>query len=212
MSVARVYVSPSFAARKGKTIKCESCGRAIEKGQPYRWFKVGFRSNWKHIRCMRSECTPRRSTLESSKMSGIYAAIETAEDSIGAVDWNGSAEDVVSSLKDALETAGSEFEDVASEYSEAAYSMGGAGESMQNVADSIENAASDLQSWDPNDEEPDFEQCESDAHNDEDKPVEKGDTDLCEECRTIADEWVQSVKDEATEALNDAEGNIEQMY
>lgn len=211
MSQARVYTSPRNAGRKGKRLVCESCRNEIPKGEPYRWFKVGFRSRYKHVRCMRHQCTPTRSQLESSKMSGVYAAVETAESAVNGVAWGGDAADVVQQLKSALEDAGSEFETVADEYSEAAEAMGGAGEQMKTVADSIRDAASELSSFEPSEDEPDFDTCENVFHDDDGNGIEHGDTAKCDECSDIALDWLQDAVNEAIDALNTAVDSIEAM-
>lgn len=134
MSLAKVNTVKS---RQNYT--CEKCQVPIEKGQMYRWFKVGFRSRYKHVRCMTPSCTPRNSELESSKLADVYGALEDAEFHISMAY---SIED----LQAALEECASQINDVASEYSDAAESMGEAGYENQEKADMLEQAADELAS------------------------------------------------------------------
>lgn len=132
MSLAKVNT-----VRSRKNYTCEKCKIPIEKGQMYRWFKVGFRSRYKHVRCMAPSCAPRDSERESSMLSGVYAALEDASFQVGMAS---SIED----LRSALEEAGSQINDVASEYSYAAEAMGEAGYENQEKADMLEQAADEL--------------------------------------------------------------------
>src|SRR2546422_8430971 len=75
MSQAKVVSITRAQKHQGE---CEICGVELPAGSPYRWFSVGFRSKYKHKRCMKEECTPTRAARESSKMSSIYDAIDTA--------------------------------------------------------------------------------------------------------------------------------------
>jgi hypothetical protein len=189
MSQARIQYS-TFAGRLGKTIKCGKCGRDIPKGERYRWYKVGFRSRYKNIRCYRSECTPRSSELESSLMAGVYSAIEGAEDALAALDA-GEPEDDASSIAEAVTDAADGVREVADQYSEAADAMGDAGYDMQEKADEIGSAADELEGYSAGDDEPDLDQCDNEAHDLEEADagwIERGDRS-CESCTEIKRDW-----------------------
>lgn len=212
--MARVQIS-RFAARMGAAnLVCEKCRAEITKGDQYRHFKVGFRSRYKRIRCMRSECTPRRSEMTPSKMAGVYAAIESAEDTLAAL-RAGDPEDDATSIREAVTGAYEGFSEVADEYREAAEASPTGlvfGEDLNERADEIEDAGRDLESFDPSEEEPDFDQCDEDWH-DEDAVTEdesltltdRGNTEGCESCREIKQTWWDAMLDEADEALANAE-------
>jgi hypothetical protein len=95
--------------------KCEKCGKELFKGDPYRWFKVGFRSRHKHVRCTDTQCMPKPSELESTSLSNIMAAFEAYE----AKPVSGSDENWAEDLKGAVEEIQAAFEDYCSEKSEA---------------------------------------------------------------------------------------------
>lgn len=83
MSLAKVKTVQKSRQDQGK---CERCAEELPAGSAYRWFVVGFRSKYKHKRCMKAKCTPRQSERESSSLSEIYAANESWEDSVASVD------------------------------------------------------------------------------------------------------------------------------
>lgn len=206
--MARVYYS-KFAGRKGATLKCGKCGEPIEKGQSYRWFKVGFRSRTKYIRCYKSGCTPKQSEMTTSKMAGVYAAIEDAEANLNAL--LGSPEDDTSSIKSELESAAQSIRDVADEYREAADASPTGlvfGEDLNERADAVEAGADEIENWDAENEEPDFDSCESDVHDEDRDPAdvsaERGDTGNCEDCAQIKTEWWDAEIESALDALTSA--------
>lgn len=202
-----------FAARQGATLTCDKCGQPIEKGQTYRHFKVGFRYGRKQVRCMKAECSPRQSELTTSKMSGVYAAIEGAEDVIASLRYS-DPEDDTSSIKSAMEEAGEAIEEVADEYREAneASPTGYVfGEDLNERADELSNAAYELQSFDSSEDEADFDSCDAEEHTDledrdeeaSDEFIDRGDIEQCESCREIKQTWWDAMLDEAESALSD---------
>lgn len=148
--MARVHLS-TFAARKGATLRCDRCKSDIVKGQKYRWFAPGFRSA-KRIRCMRSECSPRPSELDSSYMSGVLAAIEEVEDTLASIapDPESGWDQQMSDLNEQRDIVTSAIEEVAGQYRDAAESMGGAGYQMEEWADNLEQ--SEVMDWDADSE------------------------------------------------------------
>lgn len=204
MSVARVKT----VTRSMKPYTCGKCGVELPKGSEYRWYKVGFRSRTRRIRCMSAQCTPRNSELDDSKMSGVWAALETAEDNIVAASS-------IDDLKEALESAAEEIRDVATEYSDAADAMGDAGYEMQEKADALEEAASELEgtSLSEPDEEIDCDDCEGtgqvdnpdyDPEDEESDEPEFVDCETCEGSGRVEAEQpdIEEARGEATDAVN----------
>jgi hypothetical protein len=182
MSVARVHTVDRARKDQGH---CGKCGDAIPAGSPYRWFSVGFRSHYKQKRCMKQSCYPKTSELESSLLSGVYAAQEGAalpED----------PEDDTSSLSDALNSVAEAANEVADQYEEADEAMGGHQGENYEKAESLREYASELEGWQaPDDSRPD-DGC--DAHDEE--------TEGCEACADKVREWWQEQVDSAQEALD----------
>lgn len=212
--MARLNIS-RFAARQGKTLACEKCHRPIEKGEQYRWFTVGYRSRYKHVRCMRSECSPRQSEMTPSKMAGVYAAIEGAEDALDAL-AAGDPEDDASSIREAVTGAAEGIEEVADEYREAADASPTGlvfGEDLNEKADEISDAASELESFDPSEDQADFESCDGHVEGEpcevheacdmEPCTIERGDVEGCSGCREIKQAWWDDMIEEARSALSD---------
>jgi hypothetical protein len=205
VSLARINIS-TFAARKGKTLACEGCHKPINKGERYKWFKVGFRSRFVHAYHM--GCTIKDSARESSLMVGVYSGIETAEDTIGAIGWAGDPGAVVQEIKDALEAAADEWRGVSEEYGSAADNSPTGmvfGVDYREVADSIEAAADTLADWEPGESEPDVEHGDHADEGDE----RTGIVDDCDECEANVGQWLESIRDEAIESMGDAQGEIE---
>lgn len=208
MSQARIY-QQRFAARKGKTISCEKCKDPIPKGATYRSFQVGFRSRYTHVRCMKASCTPRPSELESSMLAEVYSAQEGAQDELTALE-NGDPGEDASDIKSVVESCGEGIRGVADQYREAAEAMGSAGEGSDNEerADTLETAADELEGWDPDDDEPDFDGCANEKHEAmgpvPEDVLERGSAD-CDECGTIRSEWWMAQIDAAREMVDGIE-------
>lgn len=200
MSVARVQIS-KFAARKGATLRCGKCGKEITRGARYYWYKVGFRSRYKQVRCYGSpSCFPAASERESSKMAGVYAAQETAASSIAEATFGDDPASFIDDLRSTLESAADDWRSVADEYREAAEASPTGyvfGVDYTEIADSIEYAADELGNWSPDEDEPN--PC------DEHEEYTPG----CEECEQMAAGWADDVRDSASTALDDAQSNIE---
>jgi phage FluMu protein Com len=201
MSVARVQTS-KFAARKGATLRCGKCGKQIAKGEGYLWFKVGFRSRYKQVRCQTVGCYPTASERESSKMAGVYAAQESAAASIAEAALGDDPASFVDDLRSTLESAADDWRSVAEEYRDAAEAMGsyGAGANMDETANSIEYAADELGNWSPDEDEP----TPCDEHDEY--------TPGCEGCEELAVGWADDVRDSASTHLDDAQSNIETSF
>lgn len=126
--------------------QCGQCRKEIAVGQPYKWAKGRFGP--KMLRC--GGCVFRRSSLTTSKMSSVYAAVESLEDLLEGWDGsNGSVEDVQMEVDIIVEEA----ESVASEYEEAAEAMQSAGESQQERAEALRDWIGSMEGLDLNDYE-----------------------------------------------------------
>lgn len=205
MSVARVYtVQKSRARRKGggKLPICEKCRTVINIGDPYRYFYVGFRSNWERVRCMKAECTPRTSELESSKLSAAYEAQETAED---ALDQTALDPGETTDLEEVIQTFAESLRDLGQEYRDADEQFGGGGMTDNSQrADDLEQAADELDGFGISETEPDYDGCENEAHDLEptdEKYLERGSED-CEDCMDIKATWWSDAVDEARDAIS----------
>lgn len=208
MSQARI----STVKRSRKPYKCEKCRDELPIGSAYRWFVVGFRSNYNHIRCMKTTCTPRASELESSNLSEAYSAQETAEDELKA-QQSGDPGDT-GDLESILSDFASSLEDLVSTYREADEGFGGGGMTVSGeIADTLENTVSDVQQWSA--DEYNEEWCEK--HESEEFPYEddKGTIDdigalaeareQCDDCKEKKREWWTEQIDAALEVVGEAQ-------
>ena len=136
MSIARV----TTVAKSMKPYVCEKCRTELPKGSEYRHYKVGFRSHYRHIRCMAAECTPRPSELESSKMSQVYSAQEDFE---AALDAATCADDI----RTALEEYGNAVREVGEAYREAGTDDNGTEWSPDSIerAEALESAGDEIE-------------------------------------------------------------------
>jgi hypothetical protein len=187
MSQARL----SYVKSSRKAGKCEKCGVELPPKSAYRYFYVGFRSNWKHIRCMDAACNPKMSELESSKLAQVYAAMEDAESSIrSCTDWDG--------IKEALDDLSNSIRDTASEYEEASQTPNGDvfNTDAEERAQNLESAADEIDEIDHEDEcSADCEKCSGSGQ------IEEGDEsvecDVCEGSGKVTgegfDEIVESI-------------------
>jgi len=194
--------SSVFAGRKGATIQCSKCRREIAKGERYRWFKLGFRSRYKTIIC--STCPVKPSETMTSKMRGVVEAGETANDALDALEGF-----EIGDIESILQSAASDIEQVADEYREAAEASPTGmifGEDYNDRADEIADAASTLESWQPDEDEPDYEACTNEEH--ETDPAEAEalprDPNECDECSDIRQSWWDDQVEAARSALDEA--------
>jgi len=192
---------------------CGKCGVTIEVGDPYRWFTVGFRSHYKQVRCMKSECTPRPSQRESSGIRAeILGAIEDFEDTMSGFDSSGIS---TTDVEEAVHQVGDAFRSAADQWREADDAFGGGGVTESGErADTAESAADELEGWTTSvNEEPDYDECENEIHlplderedkDDDSEPVDKGDME-CDDCSQIREDWFDELVAEANDAVESAE-------
>lgn len=136
-------------SKAGKDIHCRKCGAKIEPGETYYHYSLrptGRGQGRRYTHCFRHP--PRQSDKTSSKMYGVYAAVESAEDAIASAQQSGD----VSSLPDALRDCASEVETVKDEYQESIDNMpenlqnGGVADEIREKIDALEEFASALES------------------------------------------------------------------
>ena len=179
MSQARIYHTK--VVRKDWT--CGSCGAAIRKGIDGRIsFAVGFRGR-EQTRCLKPECRPSRSTLESSAVAAVYDAMDSVD--FSSCD---SAED----FENAIEEIASACDEVADEYeSNEMYEIN---YDLQERAETVRSAGDELRGWTPEGDEP-----EQDDFLDED-----GEDDV-EAWEAAREQWLDEVRTSAQDAVDSME-------
>lgn len=213
MSLARLYTTKKV--RKDWT--CDKCGAPIRKGIDGRIsYAVGFRG-FERTRCLRPECYPTLADRESSAVAEIYAAIEGMN-----LAECGSLEDVESAVGDvqaAIDSVKDEYE---------SNEMFEINEVLQERVSMLEEASQSLDGWSDGldeapEEEPDCDTCQGaglvpcDDHADGDETCEDceggGEKD-CPDCNgtgsqesneDAVEEWLESVREAAQEAVNGLE-------
>lgn len=176
MSLARIYTTKKV--RKDWT--CGKCGAAIRKGVDGRIsFAVGFRG-WEQTRCTRPECRPTRSELESSAVATVYGAIDGTD--LSSIDNQEDFESVRDEIVAACEEVADEYEQ--NEMYEINYDL-------QERAEMIRSAGDELESWEPENDEP----VEDDFDEDEEEQT-------FEEAH---DEWVEETRDSLQSAIDEME-------
>lgn len=200
------------AVRARKSYECEKCGKKIQPGEMYRWYKLGFRSNLRRTRCMQPVCTPKRSELVTSKLSAVYAAVEDAEADINACD-------TVDGVEAAVASVGDICREIAEEYREAAVNPDtGVEFNPDNIerADTLDGIADELESWSCDADE--REECSIHGSDwvDEREDLDTADctdcteeescelhADECEECEESRELWLDGIRTAGHDALYD---------
>lgn len=131
-------------SKAGKPYSCDKCRKAIEPGQQYYSWSFRFGGTQRQ----HQDCgVPRASQLTQSKMSGVYSAIETAEDGLAGAS---STEDFTSLLSDCA----SEVDSVKEEYQDALDNMpeslqsSSVGEEIQEKIEALETFSDELSNTD----------------------------------------------------------------
>lgn len=143
-------VSEKKKNNAGQPYGCDRCPEKIKPGDKY--FEWSFRYGGTHRQHI-SHGKPKQSQLTQSKMSGVYSAVETAEDAIGTADE-------ASDIAQALEECASGVDSVKDEYQDGLDSLpdglrdaGGPGgqtqeriDNLGSFVDALQSAASDIES------------------------------------------------------------------
>lgn len=189
MSVAKVVRVDKSRKDQGK---CGRCGDELPAGSGYIWWKMGFRSNYKYKRCLKAVCFPKPSERETNKTATILAAQETFDENIGELEDKGE-------IEIAVQEVGAAVREVAEEYQEALDQWEHGNEALQEQVDHYEGRADEVENWESSEaEEPEY--CE--AHEEE-----QADTSECEDCQERREDWIQKIRDEAADAVNNIEFN-----
>lgn len=172
--MARIYTQKTRKARV-----CGRCGDTISPGETYQSCAPGFRGPTL-IRCSKGSCAFRQSEMTTSKMAGVYAAQEAAEDSINAIEYTTDNDvlerDIMDEIREILSTCGDAIREVAEEYREASQGWAGGNspnEEWEEKADELDAAADEAEDFTPDDYDPEDEES--------------------------VEEWLARVKDDAVE-------------
>lgn len=199
MSLAKI--TEVKAARKDQG-QCERCKTPLPAGSAYRWYTVGFRSSYKHVRCTDPACTPSRAELESSKLAQVWDAQDSFDVSTATT---------IEEIEQAVHDVGDQIAEVAQEYHDAAEDANGNifNEEANERGDTLESSADELTDWSYDEE---FTPCEAHV-----EAVENADTGTefevtdegpqydCEDCSTVWDTFIDDARDAAQEVVNGIE-------
>jgi hypothetical protein len=191
MSVQKIETVKASRKDQGK---CSKCGDALPAGTGYLYWYPGFRSKYKIVRCLKSECFPRPSERETSKSATILAAQEAFHDSIGGQDSPDDIEAAVQEVADAVR-------EVADEYQEALDQWENGNEQLQEKVDTYESSASEIEGWSwDGASEPDH--CDEHGSRSD---WEQDEIDACKDCQEKREEWLEECRDAAREVVDNVE-------
>lgn len=169
--------------RSRKDAECGKCGAQIKKGVDRRLtFAVGYRG-FERTRCMKPACYPKPSERESSMLATVYAAQEE-NDVHGCETY-----DDLIQCRDAVVEA---IREVASEYE--GNEMYEVNEDLQERVSTLESAEQELESWEPEGDEP--------TEDEDEWSVDGDDYDTFEEAH---DAWILAARESLDTAINDLE-------
>lgn len=156
MSIARI----TKVQKSLKPGTCEKCKADLPKGSGYLWFKVGFRSRTKRVRCLEPACYPKDSERESSLLAEVYAARESAEESLASASDADEMKDIVNEYAEAVREVASQYEEAMTDDQGNVFNTTAEEryEALTQAADDIESAADDI-----DDEKIDCTACEGDG-------------------------------------------------
>lgn len=192
MSVARVYTTKK--SRKAQR-PCEKCGVELPVGSGYLYYYVGFRSNFKHVRCLKSECFPKPSERESSLFSSVLAAQESFHDQVGQADSPEDIEALVQEVADAVDELKSEYESALDQWENG-------NEQLQEKVDHYESQHSELDGWSWGGSS-DYDLCEE--HEGREDEVGEEAIQECSDCQEKREEWLEECRDAAREVVDSVE-------
>jgi hypothetical protein len=185
---------------------CQHCSKEIEVGQAYYyWSRHRSPKSFTHVECG----APSPTMLSSAKTAVIEEAVGavdlTSWDPTVPSDWDGNPasldvgfDDVVSMLTEIADVA----RDVGSEYESGVDNMpeglqqGSTGEAMREVAQELESWADDLESFEPNSNEPEWPERESLSDPEDDDEYRDA-------IETALSDWADEVRSDAEDKLGD---------
>ena len=176
MSQARI----TTVQKSRKEWTCGNCRETIAKGEGVRHFAVGFRGMEQH-RCMKAECYPTRSELESSAVASVYDAVDSAD--LASAE---SADDLYA-VRDAIVEA---CREVASEYESS--EMYDINEDLQQRAETLNDSADELEGWEPENDAPEDEEDDDDPEGENETPQS-------------LEDWLTESRESLQEAINSVE-------
>jgi hypothetical protein len=136
--------------------KCEKCGKEIEVGSPYKWVQIKTTyGGIKKVRC--GDCPGwKPSELSMSKMSGVYAAQEEADDTdVSSIE---DLEALRESIAEQIEAVGEEYEQSGQNMEDGFEHATSMSDELKEKGESIKNWADEIRNVDF-DEVPDCEEC-----------------------------------------------------
>lgn len=192
MSVARVETVKKSRKDQGN---CSKCGTPLPAGSAYLYYYVGFRSNYKIVRCLKATCFPAPSERESSKAATILAAQESFENLINQQD---SSEDIEAAVQEVADAVA----EVRDEYQEALDQWENGNDQLQEKVDHYDGQHSELDgwSWDGN---TDYDLCEE--HEGQEDNVPEEEIQQCEDCQQNRENWLQECRDAASDVVQSLE-------
>lgn len=178
---------------------CDKCGKAINIGDSYRWFK--HRRGGRHVRC--AACPMWRSSelTQSSQLATIYGAQESAYDEMASWDREtlDDAKSILTNCAENVREAGEEYRTSASSiedgFGHSTYvsdELNEKGDSVDSWADEMDSALDGIEEWD-----------EDAARSEVDAELEDGETLTEEEAATKLDEKREEWADSVTTAIDD---------
>lgn len=165
--------------------KCSGCGKELPAGSEYRYYKPGFRGRMKIRMCMSDACTPRRSQLESSKLSEAYAAIENAEDRLRATGNGEGYVLTVESIQEIIDECASEIRNISEEYEQSIEAAPMLEDTVREKIELLDQFADELESLSLEDEPEKPEESEYDDEQEYASAIEDYEKEL-EEARENA--------------------------
>jgi len=193
MSVARLYTVKK--SRKDQK-PCGKCGAELPAGTPYLYYYVGFRSNYKYVRCTKADCYPMPSERESSKIAPILAAQENFARNIDSAD---SPDDIAALVQE----VGTAIREVADEYQEALDAWENGNYELEEKASHYESQADEPENWTWGEGDTDYTLClEHDGREDE---VGEEAIQNCDACQENREQWLQECRDAAQEIVDNIE-------
>jgi hypothetical protein len=133
-------------AKSMKEVECTKCHDTIPVGSPYQYFKPGYRGRLKVRRCMKPDCTPKRSELDTSKLAEVYAAQEDATDTIANAT-------TIADVTEAVDAVHEEAERIQQEYQDAVDASPMMSGQMEDRMSALDTYISELEGFDPGETE-----------------------------------------------------------